>query len=121
MTFFILWYQARKAKAASCRELAELLKKKTAAEDEAKRAREAAAREQDGFAREKAKMEKQAQEERDNIAREKEQWNNELQAAARQNRKMATALLQVLSRKFMFQILDILVGTDPDSRICISD
>jgi hypothetical protein len=95
LTFFILWHQARKAKAASCRELAELLKKKAEAEDEAERAREAAARERDGFAREKAKMEEQAQEERDSMAREKEKCSTELRAAARQNRKMATALLQV--------------------------
>jgi hypothetical protein len=95
LTFFILWYQARKAKAASCLELTELLKKKTAAEDEAARARKAAARERDGFAREKAKMEEQAQEERDSMAREKEKCGIELRAAARQNRKMATALLQV--------------------------
>ncbi len=95
LTFFILWHQAKKAKAASCRELAELLKKKTAAEDEAERARKAAARERDGFAREKAKMEEQAQEERDSMAREQEKCSTELRAAARQNRQMATALLQV--------------------------
>ncbi len=95
MIFFILWYQARKAKAASCRELTELLKKKAETEDEAKRAREAAAREREGLAREKAKMEKEAQEERDSLAREQEKCSTELRAAARQNRKMATALLQV--------------------------
>jgi hypothetical protein len=41
-------------------------------------------------------MEEEAQEERDSMAREKEKCSTELRAAARQNRKMATALLQVL-------------------------
>jgi hypothetical protein len=41
-------------------------------------------------------MEKEAQEERDSMAREQEKCSTELRAAARQNRKMATALLQVL-------------------------
>jgi hypothetical protein len=40
-------------------------------------------------------MEEQAQEERDSLAREQEKCSTELRAAARQNRKMATALLQV--------------------------
>jgi hypothetical protein len=47
-------------------------------------------------------MEKQAQEERDSLAREQEKCSTELRAAARQNRKMATALLQVHCRKFLF-------------------
>ncbi len=54
----------------------------------------AATRVRDEFAN-KVKMEEQVQKERDNIAREREQWNNELKAAARQNREMAQALLQV--------------------------
>ncbi len=41
-------------------------------------------------------MEEEAQEERDSLAREQEKCSTELRAAARQNRKMATALLQVL-------------------------